>query len=165
MIKAVWRRPLALLLLYYKDPKYLVLHPRNQLHDSQSSHRRNVSLFLLGVLVHVFQLKHFLYGSENIISDKRTSYYNHAEEETEAQGNVTDFVSLFQDHPRFGDNIDEKKQIIEPVPDSILSDMQQKVCQNLIGSIISKLLRLKFILQWLCKLSNCHKLCEQISKI
>ena len=68
--------------------------------------------------------------SANIISDRRTSYYNHVEEETEALDNVTDFVSLFQDHPGFGDNIDEKKQIIEPVPDSILSDMQQKVCKS-----------------------------------
>ena len=74
--------------------------------------------------------------SENIISDKRTSYYNPLEEgEREALDNITDFVSLFRDHPGFRDNIDEKKQIIEPVPDSILSDMQHnQVCQNLIES-------------------------------
>lgn len=72
--------------------------------------------------------------SENIISDKRTSYYNPLEEEErEALDNITDFVSLFQDHPGFRDNIDEKKQIIEP--DSKLSDMQQnQVCQILIES-------------------------------
>ncbi len=68
---------------------------------------------------------------ENIISDRRTSYYNPQEGEGgEPMDNITDFVSLFQDHPGFRDNIDEKKQIIEPVPDSILSDMQQnKVCK------------------------------------
>ena len=69
--------------------------------------------------------------SENLISDRRTSYYNPQEGEgDEALDNITDFVSLFQDHPGFRDNIDEKKQIIEPVPDSILSDMQRnKVCK------------------------------------
>ena len=69
--------------------------------------------------------------SENLISDRRTSYYNPQEGEgDEPSDNITDFVSLFQDHPGFRDNIDEKKQIIEPVPDSILSDMQRKkVCK------------------------------------
>ena len=71
--------------------------------------------------------------SENIISDKRTSYYTPHQEDSEQWDNITDFVSLFKDHPGFEDNFDEKNQIIEPVPDSSLSDMQQQdqVCHKI----------------------------------
>ena len=66
----------------------------------------------------------------NVISDKRTSYYdykvNQGEEgQVESNiGNYTDFLNLLQDNTRLDVDWDDKKQIPNMISDSVLLDMK-----------------------------------------
>ena len=67
----------------------------------------------------------------NVISDKRTSYYdnkvNQGEEEGQVEsniGNYTDFLNLLQDNTRLDVDWDDKKQIPNMISDSVLLDMK-----------------------------------------
>jgi len=66
----------------------------------------------------------------NVISDKRTSYYdykvNQGEEgQVESNiGNYTDFLNLLQDNTGLDVDRDDKKQIPNMISDSVLPDMK-----------------------------------------